>query len=226
MISPYSLVFNHFHCLCYFELGLKINIFNKYINRDCHNEMFGAVYSQTQAVLEWLNNSNYGWMLYGYCNCLQTQRYAELWVNLRNPVMWKYKNVIKMPKSLYCVLRWEHSVAVCLWCKAFWCLWSRAAVGVPCLLVQPSPCSSLAVSVQLRASNGVQPLPCPCCLAGGVSRSALATDSPGWDDCHVQSEQAWLSLLPKGSMDKADLPFPAFVFKVVVYGLERLWALM
>lgn len=38
----------------------KKNMFNKYINRDCHNEMFSAVYSQTQAVLEWLNNSNYG----------------------------------------------------------------------------------------------------------------------------------------------------------------------
>lgn len=90
--SPFSLL------VLFWTLGLK-KIFNKYIIRDCHNEMFSSV-SQTQAVLEWLNNSNYGWVLYGYCNCLQTQRYAELWVNLRNLVMLKYKNVIKMPKSL------------------------------------------------------------------------------------------------------------------------------
>lgn len=79
-------------------------IFNKYIIRDSHNELFSAVYSQTQAVLEWLNNSNYGWVLYGYCNCLQTQGYAELWVNLRNLVMLKYKNVIKRPNHCTCVL--------------------------------------------------------------------------------------------------------------------------
>lgn len=100
VIFPYSLVFHHFTCLCYFELLVKKK-FNKYIIRDCHNEIFSAVYSQTQAVFEWVNNSNYGWVLYGYCNCLQTQRYAELWVNLRNLVMLKYKNMIKMPKSLY-----------------------------------------------------------------------------------------------------------------------------
>lgn len=52
----------------------------------------------------------------------------------------------KCPNHCPCVLHWEHTVAVCLWCKAFLCLWSRAAVGVPCLSVQPSPCSCLAVS--------------------------------------------------------------------------------
>lgn len=86
------------------------------------------------------------------------------------------------------------------------------------LSVQPSPCSWLAVSVQLRAGNGVQPLACPRCLTGAVPRSALAADQPQMRQfpCAV-TEGACLSLFPKGSMNKAALPFPAFVFKVVVY---------